>query len=145
MTEGLLSDEKLREALMRDFRKLYVKEFTTDWEAQRLVREVELSVMSLENLKAQLAKVQEHYKAAEEHTSHLVDDVIRLELELKESKQAWLDRPELREKLAQYQMALYCKNQGWEVDDWSDLPREVQQRYYREADQILSLFDKEEK
>lgn len=44
----------------------------------------------------------------------------------------------LREWLAKCQMALYCKSKGWEVDDWNDLPDSVHQKYYDEADQILS-------
>lgn len=45
-------NSKLREALKKDFKNLYVKEFTTDWQAQRLVRETEIDVMSLNNLLA---------------------------------------------------------------------------------------------
>jgi len=41
--------EKLRKALREDFRKLYVKEFTTDWQTQRIIRNMEIGVMSLEN------------------------------------------------------------------------------------------------
>ena len=40
--------DKIREALKKDWRKLYVKEFTTDWAVQRLIRETEIDVMSLE-------------------------------------------------------------------------------------------------
>lgn len=41
---------EIKEALKKDFRNLYVKDFTTDWEAQRLVRETEIDVMSFKNL-----------------------------------------------------------------------------------------------
>ena len=41
--------EKLRQALRKDFDKLYVKEFATDWQMQRLLRNIEIGVMSLEN------------------------------------------------------------------------------------------------
>ena len=51
---------------------------------------------------------------------------------------------ENREKIAKYQMALYCKNKGWEVDNWDDLPDDVHQKYLIEADGILSLFDEQE-
>ena len=51
--------EEIREALKRDFRKLYVKEFTTNWETVRLIREVEIDVMSLDNLYALLPKPQQ--------------------------------------------------------------------------------------
>ena len=40
---------ELREALKKDFKKLYVREFTTDWMIQRLLREGEINIMSLEN------------------------------------------------------------------------------------------------
>ena len=42
-------DVDLKEALKKDFRKLYVKEFSTQWEAERLVREVEIDIMDLSN------------------------------------------------------------------------------------------------
>lgn len=42
--------EKLKEALKKDFNNLYVKEFTTDWEANRIIRGYEIEVMSLSNL-----------------------------------------------------------------------------------------------
>lgn len=45
-------NEELREALKKDYRVLYVKQFTTDWEAQRLIRELEIDIMSLENLQS---------------------------------------------------------------------------------------------
>lgn len=44
------TETKLKEALKKDFQKLYVKQFTTNWEAQRLIRETEIDVMSLHNL-----------------------------------------------------------------------------------------------
>ena len=40
--------DKIREALKKDWRTLYVKEFKTDWAVQRLIRETEIDVMSLE-------------------------------------------------------------------------------------------------
>jgi len=40
---------QLKEALKKDFRKLYVREFTTNWEIQRLLREIEIDVMDLDN------------------------------------------------------------------------------------------------
>lgn len=42
------SDEELRDlrmAITRDFAKLYVKKFTTNWEAQRVVRALEIELM----------------------------------------------------------------------------------------------------
>jgi len=46
----------------------------------------------------------------------------------------------LKGELAKYQMALYCKSKGWEVDDWDDLPKEVQGKYLSEADHIHKLY-----
>lgn len=54
-----MTQEKIKEALKKDFRKLYVKEFTANWKNTRLVREVEIDVMSLVNLEALLAKPQQ--------------------------------------------------------------------------------------
>ena len=42
--------KKIKDALKKDFHKLYVKEFTTTWELERLVRDTEIDVMSLDNL-----------------------------------------------------------------------------------------------
>ena len=43
-------DLKLREALRKDFKKLYVKEYTMGWRDQRLIRDIEIGVMKLDNL-----------------------------------------------------------------------------------------------
>ena len=40
---------QLKEALKKDFRKLYVRKYTTDWEIQRILRETEIDVMNLDN------------------------------------------------------------------------------------------------
>jgi len=40
---------QLKEALKKDFRKLYVRKYTTDWEIQRILRETEIDVMYLDN------------------------------------------------------------------------------------------------
>jgi len=40
---------QLREALKKDFRKLYVEGYTTTWESERMVREIEIDNMSLSN------------------------------------------------------------------------------------------------
>ena len=39
----------LRTALIKDFNNLYVKEFTTDWKFQRMMRSIEINLMKLEN------------------------------------------------------------------------------------------------
>jgi hypothetical protein len=48
-------NDKLRLALKKDFDKLYVKEFTTNWEAERFIRGVEIGIMGLDNLEALFA------------------------------------------------------------------------------------------
>jgi hypothetical protein len=42
-------EDKLKQALLKDFEELLQEEFTTDWKAQRILIEMYLSVMSLEN------------------------------------------------------------------------------------------------
>jgi enoyl reductase-like protein len=39
----------LREGLIKDFNKLYVKEYTTTWQVERVIRETEIDIMTLEN------------------------------------------------------------------------------------------------
>jgi len=51
-----MMEAKLREALKKDFRKLYVKEYTTTWEVERLIRGLEIDAMSLKNTLAVLGK-----------------------------------------------------------------------------------------
>jgi hypothetical protein len=40
---------KLRNALMKDFDNLYQREFTTNWEFQRVIRRIEINIMELDN------------------------------------------------------------------------------------------------
>lgn len=47
---------ELRKALLRDFKKLYVRQFSTDWKQQRLIRELEIEVMGLDNLEEYINK-----------------------------------------------------------------------------------------
>lgn len=42
-------DNELREAIRKDFHQLLVKEFTADWKIQRIVRDLEIDVISLDN------------------------------------------------------------------------------------------------
>jgi len=42
-----MKESELKEALIKDFNALYVKEFTTDWEVQRIIRGAEIVVMDL--------------------------------------------------------------------------------------------------
>lgn len=44
-----MSDTKLRQAILKDFKELLVEEFTTDWKSQIFLIEMYLSVMSLDN------------------------------------------------------------------------------------------------
>ena len=58
------NEDELKQALSKDFHSLLVKEFTTDWQTQRMVRDLELSVMSLDNLQALIATHTAQTKAA---------------------------------------------------------------------------------
>ncbi len=44
-----LTEDKLKAALLQDFSTLYVKEFTTDWKVQRVIRGLEIQGMSFPN------------------------------------------------------------------------------------------------
>ena len=41
----------LKEAIKKDFHELYRKGYCTDWEAKRLVRDVEIDIMEFKHLK----------------------------------------------------------------------------------------------
>ena len=41
--------EQLKAALIKDFDALYVKEFTTGWKVERIIRSAEIAVMQLPN------------------------------------------------------------------------------------------------
>lgn len=45
-----LTQEQIRDALKKDFNELYVKEYSTTWEAERMIRGIEIDIMSLKNL-----------------------------------------------------------------------------------------------
>jgi hypothetical protein len=45
-----LKIQLIEEALRKDFKKLYVKEYTTGWKDQRFIRNIELSIMGFDNL-----------------------------------------------------------------------------------------------
>ena len=55
--KGNSQEERLRNALKADFSKLYVQEFTTAWELERLSRGIEIDIMSLRNTLALLSGV----------------------------------------------------------------------------------------
>ncbi len=42
--------EQVRKALIKDFEKLYVPEFSATWEMERMVRRIEINLMELENV-----------------------------------------------------------------------------------------------
>ena len=44
-----MSEDELRQAILKDFKELLVPEFTTHWKAERFFIEMCLSVMSLDN------------------------------------------------------------------------------------------------
>ncbi len=44
----MTTEKLIREALKNVFDALYVKEYTTTWEAARLVRGIEIDIMKLE-------------------------------------------------------------------------------------------------
>lgn len=46
----------LRKSLKADFKKLYTPQFTTTWEAERLIRETEIDIMSLQAIEAYIAE-----------------------------------------------------------------------------------------
>jgi len=46
----MIKIERLRKALIKDFNNLYVKEFTTDSQIQRVIRQVEINIMPLDNV-----------------------------------------------------------------------------------------------
>ena len=43
-------EDKIRQALLKDFNELLKPEFTTNWKSERFLIEMYLSVMSLDNL-----------------------------------------------------------------------------------------------
>ena len=61
--EGEGMTYSLREALKKDFRKLYVPKYTTTWKFERLSREIEIGIMSLENTQALLDKAESSRQA----------------------------------------------------------------------------------
>jgi len=87
----------LREALKKDFRKLYVKEYTTTWEAERIVRELEIDIMSLDNTLASLPTEEEIRKQVAEEIKnwgnktcpHIMDGEITRLLTHRECDVCW--------------------------------------------------------
>ena len=44
-----LRDKKLKQALIKDFKNLYQKEYTSAWRESRMIRSIEIELMSLKN------------------------------------------------------------------------------------------------
>ena len=51
-----LTENQIKDAIKKDFNELYVKEFSTMWELERMVRGVEIDIMSIKNLMELIAK-----------------------------------------------------------------------------------------
>ena len=58
MNSGLR--ELIQRSLIKDFNDLYVKKFTTDWKTQRLIRSLEIDVMSFTNLERSIIEWGNH-------------------------------------------------------------------------------------
>jgi hypothetical protein len=44
-----ITEKQLKESIKKDFNNLYQKQFTADYIAQRMIRSIEINVMSFEN------------------------------------------------------------------------------------------------
>ena len=53
-----MSEDELRQAILKDFKELLVPEFTTNWKAERFFIEMYLSVMSLDNTMKLIKKLE---------------------------------------------------------------------------------------
>ena len=54
-------EDKIKKALIKDFKNLFVMEFSTNWRAERIKAELEIEVMSLDNLEAVIAESNREY------------------------------------------------------------------------------------
>lgn len=52
----MTKEQQIRAALKKDFNALYVKEYTTTWEMERLLRSIEINIMSLKNVMKVVSK-----------------------------------------------------------------------------------------
>ena len=66
-------ETELVKALRKDFKELYVKEYTTGWREQRFIRNIELGIMSLKNTEKYIS--QELDKAREEGKKDLANEI----------------------------------------------------------------------
>jgi len=65
-------ESELIRALREDYEKLYIKEYTTGWREQRLIRNIELGIMSLENTERYISR--ELDKAREEGMREVLEN-----------------------------------------------------------------------
>jgi len=45
-----VTEKQIKDALKKDFNELYVKEYSTAWEIERMVRGIEIDLMPFKNL-----------------------------------------------------------------------------------------------
>lgn len=69
-------ETKLVKALRKDYKELYVKEYTTGWREQRLIRNIELGIMSLKNTEEYIS--QELDRAREEGRREVLEDMKKM-------------------------------------------------------------------
>lgn len=89
-----MKEDKLRQAILKDFKELLVKEFTTNWKAERFLIEMYLSVMSLDNTMKLINEQNQQLKAIEkEHqkiNGELREEIKELEERVKTLKDTQL-------------------------------------------------------
>jgi hypothetical protein len=56
-------EDKLKQALLKDFEELLQEEFTIDWRVRRVIIKLYLSVMSLDNTMQMLDKLEDLEKS----------------------------------------------------------------------------------
>ena len=66
-------ETKLVEALRKDYKQLYVKEYTTRWREERFIRNIELGIMSLKNSEEYISE--ELSKAREEGRKEVINEL----------------------------------------------------------------------
>jgi len=136
-------------------------ELLTPEEARELVSIEEMSILgqsgSIAHLvgqiqkrtaEAQHARDEERFKNDREHTSHLVDDVIRLEAELAELKKARLDSPYVVDTLLA--IMSFASYSGLGLEEYYETPvegytSEGMEQALDVVSQILSLFNERRK
>lgn len=59
MQDKETKDYELREAIKKDFKGLYVREFTMGWKEQRFLRNIELDIMQLGDTKKYISRIEQ--------------------------------------------------------------------------------------